>query len=98
MNLFKFKIPTVHFTREDLKPLLEESETPKEETKNKNNCTIDYLNELGFVSFREEYNVKNAHEARQQALLRKRILQANKVKVTGAYITYNGGIKNCIKF
>lgn len=89
MNLFKFKTLTVHFTKEDLQPLLEEIETPKEETKNKNNCTIDYLNELGFVAFREEYNVKSIHEARQQALFRKRIIEANKVKVTGAYITYN---------
>lgn len=97
MNLFKFKKPTVHFTKEDLHPLLEEIETPKEETKNKNNCTIDYLNELGFVAFREKYNVKNTHEARQQALFRKRIIEANRVKVTGAYITYNG-VKNYIKF
>lgn len=97
MNLFKFKIPTVHFTREDLQPLLEENETPKEETKNKNNCTIDYLNELGFVAFREGYNVKSIHEARQQTLFRKRIIEANKIKVTGAYITYNG-VKNYIKF
>ena len=37
MNLFKFKTLTVHFTKEDLQPLLEEIETPKEETKNKNN-------------------------------------------------------------
>ena len=97
MNLFKFKNPTVHFTKEDLQPLLEENETPKEETKNKNNCTIDYLNESGYVSFREEYNVKNIHEARQQALFRKRIIEANKIKVTGAYITYNK-VKNYIKF
>ena len=97
MNLFKLKIPTVHFTREDLQPLLEEMETPKEETKNKNNCTIDYLNELGFVAFREQYYVKNIHEARQQALFRKRIIEANKINVTGAYITYNG-VKNYIKF
>ena len=95
MNLLKLKIPTVHFTKEDLHPLLEE--TPKEETKNKNNCTIDYLNESGFVSFREEYNVKSIHEARQQALFRKRIIEANKVKVTGAYITYNK-LKTYIKF
>lgn len=97
MNLFKFKIPTVHFTREDLQPLLEENETPKEETKNKNNCTIDYLNELGFVAFREKYHVKSTHEARQWALFRKRIIEANKINVTGAYITYNG-VKNYIKF
>lgn len=97
MNLFKFKTPTVHFTREDLQPLIEEIETPKEETKNKNNCTIDYLNELGFVAFREKYNVKNTHEAGQQALFRKRIIEANKIKVTGAYITFNG-VKNYIKF
>ena len=97
MNLFKFKKTTVHFTREDLQPLLEEIETPKEETKKKNNCTIDYLNELGFVTFREEYHVKNIHEARQQTLFRKRIIEANKIKLTGAYITYNG-VKNYIKF
>ena len=97
MDLFKLKFPTVHFTREDLQPLLQENKTPKEETKNKNNCTIDYLNELGFVAFREEYHVKNIHEARQKALFRKRIIEANKVKVTGAYITYNG-VKNYIKF
>lgn len=97
MNLFKFKSPTIHFTKEDLQPLLEEKETPKEEAKNRNNCTIDYLNELGFVAFREEYHVKNIHEARQQALFRKRIIEANKINVTGAYITYNG-VKNYIKF
>lgn len=97
MNLFKFKTPRVHFTKEDLQPLLEESKTPKEETKNKNNCTIDYLNELGYVSFREEYNVKSIYEARQQALFRKRIHEANKIKLTGAYITYNK-VKNYIKF
>lgn len=96
MNLLKLKIPTVHCTKEDLQPLLKENETPKE-TKNKNNCTIDYLNELGFVAFREEYNVKNIHEARQQALFRKRIHEANKIKLTGAYITYNN-VKNYIKF
>ena len=97
MNLFKFKTPTVHFTKEDLQPLLEEKETPKQETKNKNNCTIDYLNEFGFVAFREEYNVKSIYEARQQALFRKRIIEANKVKVTGAYITYNN-VKTYEKF
>ena len=97
MNLFKLKTPTVHFTKEDLQPLLEESETPKQETKNKNNCTIDYLNELGFVAFREEYNVKNAHEWRQLVLFRKRIHEANKIQLIGAYITYNG-VKNYIKF
>lgn len=97
MNLFKFKTPTVHFTKEDLQPLLEEIETPKEETKNKNNCTIDYLNENGYPAYREEYFVKNIHEARQQALFRKRILEANKMQLTGAYITYNG-VKNYIKF
>lgn len=97
MNLFKLKTPTVHFTKEDLQPLLEESETPKQETKNKNNCTIDYLNELGFVTFREEYNVKNVHEARQQALFRRRIFEAYKINVSGAYITYNN-VKTYVKF
>lgn len=97
MNLFKFKTPTVHFTKEDLQPLLEENKTPKQGTKNKNNCTIDYLNELGFVAFREEYNVKNVHEARQQALFRRRIFEAYKMQVTGAYITYNK-VKNYVKF
>ena len=97
MNLFKFKTPTIHFTKEDLQPLLEEIEAPKEETKNKNNCTIDYLNGLGFVAFREEYNVKNIHEARQKALFRKRIHEANKIKLTGAYITYNN-VKTYEKF
>lgn len=89
MNLFKLNFPTVHFTTEDLKPLTEESKQIKQEGKSKNNCTIDYLNELGFVAFREEYNVKDTHEARQKALFRKRIHEANKIKVTGAYITFN---------
>lgn len=97
MNLFKLNFPTVHFTKEDLKPLTEESKQTKQESKPKNNCTIDYLNELGFVTFREEYNVKNIHEARQQALFRKRIHEANKIKVTGVYITYND-VKTYEKF
>lgn len=97
MNLLKFKIPTLHITKEDLKPLLEEIEPPKEETKNKNNCTIDYLDELGFVSFREEYNVKSIHEARQKALFRNVIFEANKINLTGAYITYND-VKTYEKF
>lgn len=97
MNLFKLNFPTVHFTKEDLKPLTEESKQIKQENKEKNNCTIDYLNELGFVAFREEYSVKNIHEARQKALFRKRIHEANKIELTGAYITYNN-VKTYEKF
>lgn len=93
MNLFKFKKPI----KEDLQPLLEENKTPRQETKNKDNCTIDYLNELGFVAFREKYHVKNIHEARQKALFRKRIHEVNKINLTGAYITYND-IKIYMKF